>query len=613
MANIITRETVGLGATVKGSPLNNNEVDTNFINLNADLSTSDYVVDNIAALKAVDSTIHTSVSTRGYYDVVGVGAGTYWYDSTDTTSVDNGGTVIVATDGARWKLIHNDVIDVAQFGACTNVDDIIYITAAITWALNSRGQAINGTHSRITLTMMQKCFVSHGITYGTLTNVDFYWPGGLEAVSWTGLSTDTILHIKNHHSTITLGIVECNGLCNGVTFQSYDHTINEGVIQHPTEWAGYQPAAQGGACTYNNVRFTQWQSNDAEFENKANFTAKGFWLAGADSCFNNCNFSWSRYPLYIDTTAVANSFNQCHWFQGSTTGSSVPYNNAINVYNLSAHDNFLRDCHYDIGYVVTYDVGLNVDGGFFPGSDFAGSSFPEPLIRCYAKTANKNAYKIAVTNIKASVGFLSGGDFGGSFLGDYTVSNAITSRGVDGRLFNVFAQQINIQADSGVYNTISNYKPASPWVETYNIGPTAVHKWFYTDTEVQLKTEGAFRITTTSGAPVNKIVFGDGTVGVGELNNNVLSMSSGTVGNCWDFIANGNLLPVADITYDIGSASSTRKVRRVVAQNILIVPTTVEAISSNGVLAFEWVDDSHFKIKQRGYDGVTRSVTLTTS
>ena len=36
MADITTRETSGGGATVKGSPLTNSEVDTNFINLNAD-------------------------------------------------------------------------------------------------------------------------------------------------------------------------------------------------------------------------------------------------------------------------------------------------------------------------------------------------------------------------------------------------------------------------------------------------------------------------------------------------------------------------------------------------------------------------------------------------
>ena len=34
MASITTRATAGGGATVKGSPLTNAEIDTNFINLN---------------------------------------------------------------------------------------------------------------------------------------------------------------------------------------------------------------------------------------------------------------------------------------------------------------------------------------------------------------------------------------------------------------------------------------------------------------------------------------------------------------------------------------------------------------------------------------------------
>ena len=39
MASITTREVAGTGATVKGTPLTNAEIDNNFININTELET----------------------------------------------------------------------------------------------------------------------------------------------------------------------------------------------------------------------------------------------------------------------------------------------------------------------------------------------------------------------------------------------------------------------------------------------------------------------------------------------------------------------------------------------------------------------------------------------
>jgi hypothetical protein len=43
------------------------------------------------------------------------GGGQFWYDSTDTTSTDNGIDLIVATDGGRWKLFQFNYPNVGQF------------------------------------------------------------------------------------------------------------------------------------------------------------------------------------------------------------------------------------------------------------------------------------------------------------------------------------------------------------------------------------------------------------------------------------------------------------------------------------------------------------------
>jgi len=75
-----------------------------------------YVVNTINALKAVDKTKYTHCFVRGYYAAGDGGGGMYRYDSSDTSTVDDGGAVIVASDSARWKLIHNGTISIRQYG-----------------------------------------------------------------------------------------------------------------------------------------------------------------------------------------------------------------------------------------------------------------------------------------------------------------------------------------------------------------------------------------------------------------------------------------------------------------------------------------------------------------
>lgn len=82
-------------------------------------------------------------------------AGNFTYDPTDTTSADNGGTIIVSTSGKRWKRIINYGIEPIWFGAKFDgtTDDTSAWNAAISFAksINSfiafrRGKTfINGT------------------------------------------------------------------------------------------------------------------------------------------------------------------------------------------------------------------------------------------------------------------------------------------------------------------------------------------------------------------------------------------------------------------------------------------------------------------------------------
>lgn len=77
-------------------------------------------VNTIAALRLVRSFAFRFIEVQGYYSAFDGGGGSYYLDISDTTSPDNGGTVIVASDGARWKLKYQSSISVKQFGAVGN-------------------------------------------------------------------------------------------------------------------------------------------------------------------------------------------------------------------------------------------------------------------------------------------------------------------------------------------------------------------------------------------------------------------------------------------------------------------------------------------------------------
>lgn len=103
----------------------------------AQIGRNSQVTPSIAGLRTL---LKTSVSKNafvtGYYAQGDGGGGPYYLDVADVTSADNGGTVIVAADGGRWKLIFNSFVTVKQFGA--KGDAVTDDTTALTSTHNLR-------------------------------------------------------------------------------------------------------------------------------------------------------------------------------------------------------------------------------------------------------------------------------------------------------------------------------------------------------------------------------------------------------------------------------------------------------------------------------------------
>lgn len=160
------------------------------------------VVDSIAGLRLLLKTSPSiNAFVTGYYAAFDGGGGPYRYDSTDTTTADNGGTVIVAADGGRWKLIHDKIITVKQFGAKGDGsnDDTAAITAADTAAcagtLDSTGNTIKSEFTvmfppgryKVTSTLTYRGAPWRGSGVAD-TFIDFYASSGalIDAVGTSG-------------------------------------------------------------------------------------------------------------------------------------------------------------------------------------------------------------------------------------------------------------------------------------------------------------------------------------------------------------------------------------------------------------------------------------------
>ena len=97
------------------------------------------VVDSIAVLRTLSKLSYTRAFVTGYYAPHDGGGGAYQYDPSDTTSVDNGGTIIVASDGGRWKLQVTSSLSPRQFGVKGDgsVGDQAMMNAAIAAAVST--------------------------------------------------------------------------------------------------------------------------------------------------------------------------------------------------------------------------------------------------------------------------------------------------------------------------------------------------------------------------------------------------------------------------------------------------------------------------------------------
>ena len=282
------------------------------------------VVDNITALRALDKTKIKYASTKGYYTPGDGGAGEYWYDSSDTTSTDNGGTIIKASDNGRWKLVVvGGKINVKLFGAkganVSTDDDTTFINNAIIYAQNN-GYAVY---------IPQGTYYVSNILFGTQsTSGESTHPVGIYGDGW-----NTTLKAR----TGTSGIVFSAWSTAGVNFEDFQIDGNNiATTCIDTSWkAGGGPTVQN---RYKKIRCfgctgTVWQAkdnNDSVFDQcvisaaSASICALDFVAAGGLGWIRDC--IWN------------NGFLRAGWQNGNiqnSWGMGIAFaQNSINYVNI---------------------------------------------------------------------------------------------------------------------------------------------------------------------------------------------------------------------------------------------------------------------------------------
>jgi hypothetical protein len=110
MINLVTRES-------KGEELTWSELDGNFTNLKNAVDNRLQEVANYAAVRNISDSTISSVYVRGVANIFDGGAGIFRVKFGDTTSADNGGTILVDAVGRRWFREFSGAVYVEWFGA----------------------------------------------------------------------------------------------------------------------------------------------------------------------------------------------------------------------------------------------------------------------------------------------------------------------------------------------------------------------------------------------------------------------------------------------------------------------------------------------------------------
>ena len=328
------------------------------IQLDQNFNSTTAWVDTIAALRAFSSLTTQAVAVGAYATAGDGGGGLFVINPTDTTTADNGGTIIVDAGGSRWYHVFSGQVSVRWFGATGNgvTNDTAAINAALAYVVSLGGGVVylpGGTYlvntGALAVTSNGVSFLGDGEFVTTLITAN----GSGTILSFTGTSLAYLLGVGVQNMTIGRSVNPTiasgsTGLsmtyCNAALVQNvrsynsvYQFFITDVITSLITACYAFRTAdSQGAGDTYVGFRlvttgtfgnqtthfqdcFSVANSNDGILYGN---TGYGFWLTGTaphDEIYDTCEADNTTYGFYIDGTLSAGGLNWALKFHNCTS------------------------------------------------------------------------------------------------------------------------------------------------------------------------------------------------------------------------------------------------------------------------------------------------------
>ncbi|MBD1601995.1 phage tail fiber protein [Pseudomonas typographi] len=325
------------------------------------------LVESIEALRSVSSTQNTKANVLGYYGIGTKGGGYFYVDDSDTTSEDNGGTVIVAADGARWKLQHDNVTDLTQWGVVADgSDQRDRIQRAIDWTAALGGDT-RGPRGKLTSPTHLNLIIDTALILDIPIQIEFLgWilyqgqTGAAVIIGSTALASGQSRYFYNLH----FAGIQATTYGNTATPNTYVDSGNHGIeirnmqfsrvrVDSLNTFTGYGIYFN---CTNNVYSLQHVQDNDFEI-GIIEYTGMGIMMKSVDAALGAAQVNRIKIQ------------NMAACYQGMCIGTpdGTDYNSNDNVFDIIAIENVSR----------TDGVGIEIFGLFnklnvmYSGSGFA--------------------------------------------------------------------------------------------------------------------------------------------------------------------------------------------------------------------------------------------------
>lgn len=472
------------------------------------VSVADYT-----ALRTYNGT-EKSIQVTGY--LVGVApsgfAGTFTRDDGDTTSAENGGTIIVASNGTRWKRVYSGGVDVRWFGAVGDgtlhqlseyfsslaAAQAIYphvtaLTQSIDWAafqaahesLSPSNSSIGGSilvpANRLGYYLSDTWSIRKRVTIeganradqNTTTASKIMWPpdttgircySTIDSPTGTGADYTRIINLNLNAQAKNVSGYGIESTC----VVHIEHCSVAGFKGHGVYVHGQTGGGATGVADVSSITTTQAVSNGGDgFHLQGNDTN----VCRIDNCSSRSNAGWG----YYDNGAYTNTYLACHeasnvtgsYFSSNSTGLGALY---IGCYQEGANTTSLDTNALVIGGVMNRT-------GNFGGSIWMSGSMLFNVGSSQRHVFLRNNVEVGRIETDNTLRTFAGAKFGtASIFVDMSAASTTGSMSL-AQSITTSSSRMNFSNGNGLVGSIvtngsaTAYNTTSDWRLKYNVAP----------------------------------------------------------------------------------------------------------------------------------------------